>query len=277
MVGASGPVGSELSRLLREQGNDVIGTTSKKVEKFGLRYLNVLTGDGLAECFKDIETAFLMSPTGISDQFRVLYPMIQEAKNRKVRKVVLMTVLGANADPKGGFRKAEIELEKSGLNYCIIRPNWFMQNFDRFWTGSIHDQGKLRLPGGNSRVSFIDTRDIAAVAAKLIGSDERINQDFDLTGTEAITMGEAAAEISKACGAEIPYEEISIEAFQAEMTKAGYGADYVALMGKLLGALKAGYGSWVTEEVQTVLGRDPIQFSSYAQDHSEVWRKAVAA
>lgn len=42
-----------------------------------------------------------------------------------------------HAPPEAPFRKLELELENSGLKYNIIRPNWFMQNFQTYWIGGI--------------------------------------------------------------------------------------------------------------------------------------------
>ena len=82
-----------------------------------------------------------------------------------VRKLVLMTAMGANADEAAPLRKAEVHLIQSGLAYNIIRPNWFMQNFNTFWLHGILNGGTIALPVGQAKGSFIDARDIAAVAA----------------------------------------------------------------------------------------------------------------
>src|SRR6185503_14578197 len=107
-----------------------------------------------------------------ADQYKVLSPLIQEAKRQGLEKVVLMTAMGANAVETAPFRRAEIELEKSGLTYNIVRPNWFFQNFNTFWIQGILNYGKILVPGGNAKTSFIDARDISAVVAKLLTTSE---------------------------------------------------------------------------------------------------------
>jgi uncharacterized protein YbjT (DUF2867 family) len=85
------------------------------------------------------------------------------------------------------LRKAERHLEASGLAYNVIRPNWFMQNFNTFWLHGIQTAGQIFLPVGQAKGSFIDARDIAAVAAVLLTSDAFDNRDFDLTGARRWT------------------------------------------------------------------------------------------
>ena len=136
VVGANGTVGSEVVKILNQKGFQVKATTSRSAHvKDGVEYVqvNLATGEGVHAAFEGVERAFLLSPPGYADHHKMLSPLVQEAKRRALKKVVLMTAMGANASDATPFRKAEIELEKSGLNYNIVRPNWFLQNFFTFW------------------------------------------------------------------------------------------------------------------------------------------------
>src|SRR4051812_40754751 len=91
VIGATGTVGSELSRLLKAEGHEVRETTSKAGGATPDRsYLNLLTGEGVRDAFADVDRAFLLSPAGYADQHAILSPLIQEAKRRGLKKVVLM-------------------------------------------------------------------------------------------------------------------------------------------------------------------------------------------
>ena len=125
-----------------------------------------------------------------------------------VQKIVLMTAMGANADENAPMRKAEVHLETSGLVYNIIRPNWFMQNFNSFWIQGILEHGKIFLPVGAAKGSFIDARDISAVAARLLSTDDFNQRDFDLTGGVAVDHDAVAAILSKVTGQTITYQDI---------------------------------------------------------------------
>ena len=163
IVGASGTVGSELVRLLKADGYQTRAITSQKTKVGpGQVYANLATGESLSAAFEGVDRAYLLSPPGYADQYKILSPLIQEAKRRGLKKVVLMTAMGANANEASPLRRAEVELEKSGLTYNIIRPNWFMQNFNTFWVQGIREQHVIALPAGTARTSFIDARDISA-------------------------------------------------------------------------------------------------------------------
>ena len=271
IIGASGTVGSELTNLLRAESYNLKLATSKKAVTPEQVQINVATGEGIKEAFSNIDKAYLLSPPGFADHYAVLSPLIQEAKRQGLKKVVLMSAMGANADETSPFRRAEIELESSGLNYNIIRPNWFLQNFNTFWIQGINEQSKILLPVGNAKTSFIDARDIAAVAAKLLTSDDFNNQDIDITGPEALSHDEVAEHISKATNRKIEYQEIEPQSLKDELLQAGLPEDYVNFLLLILGFLKEGYNSAINDNVEKVLGRKPRSITDYVSDYKASW------
>lgn len=276
VIGASGTVGSELVRLLGEKGHDVLRATSKAVSDSASEvHLNLVTGGGLSTAFASVEQAFLMSPPGYTNQDELLKPAIDAAKSQGVRKLVLMTAMGANADEAAPMRKAEVHLLNSGLDYNIIRPNWFMQNFNTFWIQGILEHGKIFLPVGTAKGSFIDARDIAAVAAELLSSEAHKNQEFDLTGSVALDHDAVAQVLSAETGNRICYDDIPSDAMRSGLLGAGVPAPYAKFLLVILGYFKAGYSERTTDAVQTILGRAPGTLAQYAKDYRAAWKPAA--
>jgi uncharacterized protein YbjT (DUF2867 family) len=277
VVGASGTVGSELSKLLKARGHTVTRASSKKNLLADQVHLNLATREGLAQAFEGVEKAFLLSPPGFTNQDELLSPVIDHAKARGLKKVVLMSAMGANASDELPMRKAELHLEKAGLTYNIIRPNWFMQNFNTFWIQGILAQGKIFLPTGKAKGSFIDARDIAAVAASLLHDDRFNNQAFDLTGAEALDHDQVARILSETTGKQIGYQEIPSEAMLQGLLQAGLPKNYAEFLIVILGYFKAGYSERTTDAVQKITGKDPIRFKQYAADYKAAWANALQA
>ena len=182
-----------------------------------------------------------------------------------------MTAMGANADENNPFRKAEVELEKSGLTYNIIRPNWFMQNFNTFWLHGILEFGKILLPAGRAKTSFIDSRDISDVAAKLLTTSQFDNKDFDLTGPQALDHDEVAKLISEGSGKKVAYQEITPDEFRKGLLGAGLPADYAEVLVRIIGFLREGYSSAITTSVKDILGREPRSFKEYVSAYKKSW------
>ena len=271
VVGASGTVGSELARLLAAQGESVVNVTSREPTAANQVQVDLVSRTGLHEAFEGAGRAFLLSPPGHANQDELLAPLIDEARARGLKKVVLMSAMGANADDNAPMRKAEKRLEASGLPYNIIRPNWFMQNFNTFWIQGILQQGKIFLPVGTAKGSFIDARDIAAVAAKLLTSDAFANRDFDLTGPAALDHDTVGAILSRETGRTITFQDIPPAAMLDGLLTAGIPRPYAEFLIVILGFFKAGYAERTTDAVAQILGRAPGAFEQYAKDYRAAW------
>lgn len=272
IVGATGNIGTEVIRLLKSQGFRVRGTTSQSIPKGNdLVQVNLATGEGVDAAMDGVDRAFFMSPPGYSDQYSILSPLIQEAKRRKLKKVVLMTSLGANSSDSTPFRRAELELENSGLSYNIVRPNWFYQNFNTFWIDGINSQGKILLPAGRAEVGFIDTRDVAAVIEKLLTTDQHSNQAFDITGPELVDHNAVADAISSASGKVITYQEIEPEILLSGLVSSGAPKDYAEFIIAIFAYLREGYNAVTNDNVKFILNREPIGVKKYASDYRSAW------
>lgn len=271
VIGANGQIGSTLASLLAAQGQTVRRATSRTASQPGEVHVNMATGEGLAQALTGANQLFLMCPPGFANQHELAIPAIDAAKAVGVRKVLLLSAMGANADDSIPLRRAELYLERSGLAWNVIRPNWFMQNFHTFWLHGIQTQSQIFLPVGNAKGSFIDTRDIAAVAAKLLSSDNFVNAAHDVTGSESLDHTQVAAILSKAAGRTIGYTEIAEDAMRQGLLGAGMPADYTEFLLVILGAFKAGYAERITDGVQRITGQAPIRFEQYAQDFKAHW------
>ena len=271
VIGSSGTVGAELVRLLFAQGHKVRSATSKPPVQADQVQLNLVTKQGLAKAFENVEQAFLMAPAGHTNQDELLNPLIDQARAQGLRKVILMTAMGANADEAAPMRKTERYLEGSGLAFNIIRPNWFMQNFHTYWIKGILEHGKIILPTGQAKGSFIDARDISAVAAKLLLRHDFDGRDFDLTGSVAMNHDQVAAILSRETGRNIGYQDIAPEDMLNALLDAQLPRAYAEFLILILGYFKAGYAERTTDAVQTITGNAPRSLEQYAKDFRSSW------
>lgn len=270
VIGAGGTVGTELSRLLEHAGHTVRRATSRAAGP-GQVHLDVAKGEGIADALVGVDGAFLLSPPGYTNQDELLGPVVEAAKTQGVKKVVLMTAMGADADPSAPMRKLELQLEGSGLTWNVIRPNWFMQNFHTFWLHGIKTASAIQLPTGHAKGSFIDARDIAAVASVLLTSSRFDNQAFDLTGDEQLDHAQVAALLSAELGRTIRYEDITPEAMRPGLLAAGLPPAYADFLLLILNYFKLGYAERVTTAVQDITGTSPRRFAGYARDYREAY------
>ena len=225
--------------------------------------------DTLDAAMAGCDQLFLLSPP-TPRQPEQEQQVIDAAKRAGVGHVVKQSVPGA--DPGAGivFARwhAQIEqyLAKSGLPHTLLRPNYFMQNF-LMSAQPVAEQGVLYGMTGEGRVSYIDTGDIAAVAAKVLTSPGHEGQAYMLTGPEALTAAEVAERLSAAIGRPVRYVNLPPDAFGQALAGAGMPGWLVdgVVEGNTL--LAAGHGATVTDEAARVTGRPPRTFDQFAADH----------
>lgn len=214
---------------------------------------------------------FVLAPPGHADAFGFLRPFLERALG-VAQKVVVMTANGVQHDPAIPLRKVELLVERSGVRFTLLRPGWFMQNFQSFWLGPILKDGVIALPASSSKTAFVDARDIGDVAARAFVDAALDGQALTLTGPEALSYADAAAVLSAASGRKISYVSIDDDAFRAGLAAAGLPADYAEILVGMFAMVRAGAAATVDDAVPRVLGRART-LHDYARDHAAVWRR----
>ena len=163
--------------------------------------------------------------------------------------------------------RCERIVQNSGVNWTILRPTWFSQNFSEGFMRDLVLSGTIALPITDILEPFIDVEDIADVAAAALTDPERhTGQIYELTGPRLMTFQDAVSEISEAIGREVAFVPISIDAYKEALSNMGLPEDFVWLLGYLFTEVMDGRNSFVADGVQRALGRQPRDFSEYVKE-----------
>ncbi len=93
-------------------------------------------------------------------------PLVRAAADAGVRRVVVLSVMGVN--PALPHWRLERMVREHGLAMTELRPAYFAQNLLTALRADVREHARLRLACGSGRVSVVDTRDVAAVAAAVL-------------------------------------------------------------------------------------------------------------
>jgi uncharacterized protein YbjT (DUF2867 family) len=144
-----------------------------------------------------------------------------------------------------------------------------MQNFITYFPPR---NGAIYLPWGSGTASFVDTRDIASVAAKALTSDGHEGKIYTLTGPVTLGIGDVALILSEATGREFKYVDVPEDAARDEMLQAGAPQWQVELVLELHAVNKQNRWSAVTSDIEEVTGAPPTDFAQFARDHADKFR-----
>src|SRR5207244_6729862 len=143
-------------------------------------------------------------------------------KRAGVLHIVKLSAIGVDDETQPTAIKShganERHILESGVAFTFLRPNSFMQNFITYFPPR---DGTIYLPWGNGKASFVDTRDIAAVAAEALTSDGHEGKTYTLTGPAALGIAEVASILSGMAGREINYVDVPESAARDGMLQAG--------------------------------------------------------
>jgi uncharacterized protein YbjT (DUF2867 family) len=276
VAGATGHVGSELVRLLADQGTPARALVHSPDKAAPIQRLGLETAvgdyeqpDTLDAAMKGCDQLFLLSPP-TPRQPQQEQHVIDAARRAGVEHVVKQSVPWAGPDAPLVFSRwhgqVEQHLAQSGLAYTLLRPSSFMQNF-LMSAQQVADQGILYGMTGEGRVAFIDTRDIAAVAAELLTNPGHQGTSYTLTGPEALSAAEVAERLSAATGRQVRYVDVGADGFRQALAGAGMPGWLVDGVVEGNTMLAAGHGATVTDEVARLTGRPPRTFAQFAADH----------
>ncbi|WP_207432506.1 SDR family oxidoreductase [Sabulibacter ruber] len=281
ITGATGTVGSATVKALSALGATVRagvrsvikGDNLKRLPGVEVVEIDFSRPESLKVAFTGVSTAFLITPFA-ENQVEMAKMLVDAAQAAGLRHVVRLSASGAEVEPGiqlgQWHRMAEEYLKATELNYTILRPGSFMQNFVNQHAQSIIQENSFYLPLGNGRVSYIDARDIGDVAAEILlrpeGHDDRA---YTLTGPQALSGYEVAEVLSSVTGRTIEYIDVPEEAARASMQQHGLPDWMTESLLELNAISRAGYASGVTGEVQEIIGRAPYTFQDFAQTYKE--------
>lgn len=293
VTGATGTVGSEvvkqLAAISSSSGHKIRAAVhsknktgqlgDKRVEIVDLDYTKPET---VAYALNSVDKIFLQTlPTpNVTD---ISSNLVNEAKKNSVKYIVKLSAIGASdSESRSTILRLHGEEEKiiedSGIPYTFLRPPAFMQNFVTQFGHTIRTQNAFYVPAGDAKMSFVDTRDIGAVAAVMLtntnhgASQQHENKAYDITGQDALSYRQVADILSNEVGKKISYIDITEDDARTGMKQIGMDEWFINIMIELFRIIRAGYGSETTTAVEHITGRKPISFAQFAKDYAEALR-----
>lgn len=280
VTGATGTIGSDLVRLLSEAGREVRALTRDPGVQPDVPGVTWVRGDlrdrpALTDMFAGADTLFLLTGN-TDDMVRLQENALHAAREAGVERVVKLSALGATDHSKSVIGlwhyNVERELRESGLAWTILRPHHFMQNlldptvFDR-------EAGRVYSASGDGAIPFIDTRDIARVAAAVLTEEGHEGEIYTLTGPEARSYREASEVLSRAL--DRPLEYVAQDVDEAWRHRRAHDQPpWLAAAQLAIAAYQreGGPTERTTETVERITGQTATTLETFAADHLEQLR-----
>lgn len=221
--------------------------------------------------FDGVRAVFLLRPPQLSNIARDIEPALDAAKAAGVEHVVFVSLVGVEERPYVPHYKVEAAVKARGFDWTFLRCSFFMQNLNTTHREEIKTQGEIALPVGRAKTSFIDVRDIGAVAARVLTEPGHRNTAYTLTGGEALDYDEAAAILTGVLGRPIRYTNPHPVSFFARQLNDGKPVSYAVVVTLLYTMTRAGGADVISADAERLLERPPITFRQYVEDYRAAW------
>ena len=286
VTGATGNIGGEVVQALVKRNAAIRGLVRDPTKATQLieQEIELAIGDlsqpeTLDAALKDIETVFLVLPN-LSNQVELECMFIDAAKRAGTRQIVKLSVMRAGELPspfQQWHRQIEEHLEQSGIAWTHLRPNMLMQNIRwsaQTFSASRNSEGTAQTGSiynciGDTKISHVDARDVAAVATICLTEAGHENQFYVLTGSQAITFNDIASIFAKILDRSVTYVDLAPADFKAARLANREPEWYLDAELALFACWKEGAGSTIMNTIADLTHRPATTYEEFAQSYSQ--------
>ncbi|WP_020570828.1 NmrA family NAD(P)-binding protein [Neolewinella persica] len=286
ITGATGTIGkSVIHHLLRRrqitavqiiaavrslsEGQQELQSASGDLEFRHFDFLDVSTYDG---ALANIHTMFLLRPPQITDISGVFRPLIKRAVALGVRKIVFLSVQGAERSSIIPHNKIERVVKEQGIPYIFLRPGYFMQNLTGELLEGIKSHNEIFLPGGNACFNWVDAENVSEVAAVLLSDlENEKNLVLEITGSEQLAFDQVATLLTRTLGRKITYRKASVLGFLTQRIRSGVPPSKAVVVTALHYLRRFEKSSGLSSVYKEVAGKRPTTLAAFLHHEREAF------
>jgi len=242
IVGASGMLGSEICRLLREQGKGVralVRATSNPERIASLRGLGAEVVEGDLKDPASLEAACRGATAAISTASATIsrqagdsiesvdrqgqLNLIDAAERAGVKQFVLISFpnIDISFPLQSAKRAVEDRLRRGRLTYTILQPTCFMEVWLSPALGFDPAHGAAQIHGsGHNKISWISFQDVAQFAVAALDNDRAAQAIIKLGGPHAMSPLEVVHLAEQLTGKAITVQHVPEDALRAQQSAA---------------------------------------------------------
>lgn len=238
VTGATGELGRLIiARLKRKAEGEAIVALARNPSRADDLGIEVRQADyddrsSLDAALKGVDTLLFISASEIGKRVPQHRNIIEVAQAQGVGRIVYTSLLHADQSPLSladEHRQTEAMLAASGIKATILRNGWYTENYASSVQAAVA-QGALFGSAGEGRISSATRADYADAVVAVLTSDGHDGRTYELSGDEAYTLSDLAAEVSRQTGREIPYRDLPRDDYAQILKSSGLDASFADVL-----------------------------------------------
>jgi uncharacterized protein YbjT (DUF2867 family) len=279
VTGGTGTIGSHLVKTLKEKNADfkVLTRNEEKADKLSSEGVETIVGnfnnsDSLLKAMEGVDRIFLLTPASV-DQVELNRKVIDSAKKAGVDYIVKVSAIGSKEDSNVSLARAhaktEQEIRFNKFDYTFLHPHSFMQNL--IGMREAIRAGRHYGTTGQTGVPYVDTRDVAEVAAEALTSNDYRNKVLPVTGPQALTGEDVAKAFSDILDKPVEYHNVPHEMMQENMINMGIPKWLAEDLTNLNRSWSLGQDVEVSTVTEQVTGRPARTIRDFVRDYKSLF------
>lgn len=170
----------------------------------------------LDKIFKGVDQLLICNSNFLQDYRPAYTNLVRCAQEAKVGHIIFISTLfhsGASSRMVREDREIENIIKSSGIPYTVLRTNMLMEYLP-FFIGTTVENEHIYYPGGNGRIGFVSSKDVAKVISELLAENKPENKIYTLTHEISYSFEDIADKLSRQIGRKIIYEPIGLDIYE---------------------------------------------------------------
>lgn len=269
ITGASGGLGRRVAELVLEQADPtqvlLLTRTPDRLKDLARRGVRIEKASfknptGLKQVLVGVERLLLISTDAIGGRVDQHRQAIASARHAGVWHVAYTSVAQPSSDNPSliaeEHAQTEQALRESGMDWTFLRNNLYAEGLVPA-VQQAAESGLWVTNAGEGRTAYVSREDCARAAAAVLLTDGHEREVYDITGPEALTQADVAAIASELTGRPIEVVLQDDAEYAVDLEAAGLPAPAVELIVSFGEAVRRGFLSKVTSDVQALTGQPP--------------------
>ena len=282
ILGATGQVGGHLIKTLKSDIWLEVVAAARNVNKgqalgVPVVHLDLDSIDTFDNALAGVDRLFMATGYTV-DMLRQSKDLVNHAKHAGVKLIVHLGACGdddTRVAHYGWHQFIERYIEGSGIPFVHLRPEIFMQNLLGYGGERYVNAGVIRHYVGDTRLSWVDCEDVAAVASEcLLNPTRHVGNTYRL-GYDAKTYEEIAQIMGDTLGKSFRYEARPPSEFLRHVLAAGAKPAYMKCVFDSYTDFTNGAGEKADEvfdNFPALVGREPRLLSDFVRHHADQFR-----
>ncbi|KAJ4382630.1 hypothetical protein N0V86_001852 [Didymella sp. IMI 355093] len=173
---------------------------------------------------------------------------------------------------KDGMGRVWDAFVERGVEFCVLRPSWFMENLvEPGLVYTITQLGKIFTACQDGEIPFVSADDIAEVAYYALTNEKSYDGDLRVLGPELLTYDGVAARLTAALGRPVEHVKLDRQGRYENLVQAGLSDYFAQFFTNVEVKASEGLETALNSDVKDVTGHPPKSLDDFIRENGTAW------